>query len=259
MKRSFILIILLSGLVFAQKYDPLTGEEIKIEKFDPLTGNVIDEKEPDSEDLNKVEIPKNVNSEDVNIQRSVSKSISQSMVGEIIKINFFNESDLTGKITSQNKNYVTVDIDSVGEAIIPRKNIKSFYQEQNNKTFYTFRSVEKESDKRSDELEFKRNLDIELSKHSSKSGYATIGVMSCIAAPFTAGLSIPIIAIYRVLPENVEPKSEFYKNLPFNDKMKYKTEFNRMLTEKKKSGIRNGVLGSVGTAALGIGLLILSW
>ena len=259
MKRSFILLILFSGLVFAQKYDPLTGEEIKIEKFDPLTGNVIDEKEPNSQDLIKAEIQQNVNPEDVNIQRSVFKSISQSMVGEIIKITFFNESELTGKIITQNKNYITLDIESVGEAIIPRKNIKSFNQEKNNKTFYTFRSIEKESNKRSDGLEFKRNLDIELSKHNSKSTYTTIGVMSCIAAPFTAGLSIPIIAIYRVLPENVEPKSEFYKNLSFNDKMKYKTEFNRMLTDRKKSGVRNGVLGSVGVAALGLGLLILSW
>ena len=43
---------LFAGFVFAQKYDPLTGEEIKIKKFDPLTGDAIEENKPNIKNEN---------------------------------------------------------------------------------------------------------------------------------------------------------------------------------------------------------------
>ena len=73
----------------------------------------------------------------------------------------------------------------------------------------------------------------------------------------TFGLSIPIIALYSYIPvTKVEPISKFYKDLPPQHKIKYKTEFNKKITAKKASGIQNGMLGS---AVLFFGFNVISW
>ena len=248
MKRSFILFIFLSGFVFAQKYDPLTGEEIKIKKFDPLTGDAIEENKPDIK--NPINDKKDVstNTEDSNNQLQTVKTIPQSMVGEPIKLTFVNDIELFGKITAQNRNYISIDIEFVGEAIIPLKNIKSFSQVSNTNTSYRLSSkpssVENSSNK-VDILDFERSLDAELSQYVRKKSYPVLGIGGCALAPLTFGLSIPIIALYSYIPvTKVEPISKFYKDLPPQHKIKYKTEFNKKITAKKASGIQNGMLGS---------------
>ena len=140
MKRSFILFIFLSGFVFAQKYDPLTGEEIKIKKFDPLTGDAIEENKPDIKNPINDEKDVSTNTEDSNNQLQTVKTIPQSMVGKLIKLTFLNDIELFGKITAQNRNYISIDIEFVGEAIIPLKNIKSFSQVSNTNTSYRLSS-----------------------------------------------------------------------------------------------------------------------
>ncbi len=248
MKRSFILFIFLSGFVFAQKYDPLTGEEIKIKKFDPLTGDAIEENKPDIK--NPINDKKDVstNTEDSNNQLQTVKTIPQSMVGEPIKLTFVNDIELFGKITAQNRNYISIDIEFVGEAIIPLKNIKSFNQVSNTNTSYRLSSkpssVENSSNK-VDILDFERSLDAELSQYVRKKSYPVLGIGGCALAPLTFGLSIPIIALYSYIPvTKVEPISKFYKDLPPQHKIKYKTEFNKKITAKKATGIQNGMLGS---------------
>jgi len=247
-KRSFILFIFLSGFVFAQKYDPLTGEEIKIKKFDPLTGDAIEENKPDIK--NPINDKKDVstNTEDSNNQLQTVKTIPQSMVGEPIKLTFVNDIELFGKITAQNRNYISIDIEFVGEAIIPLKNIKSFNQVSNTNTSYRLSSkpssVENSSNK-VDILDFERSLDAELSQYVRKKSYPVLGIGGCALAPLTFGLSIPIIALYSYIPvTKVEPISKFYKDLPPQHKIKYKTEFNKKITAKKATGIQNGMLGS---------------
>ena len=106
MKRSFILLILFAGFVSAQKYDPLTGEEIKIKKFDPLTGDVIEENKPDIKNPINDEKDVNINTEDSNNQLQTVKTIPQSMVGDLIRLRFVNDIELFGKITAQNRNYI---------------------------------------------------------------------------------------------------------------------------------------------------------
>ena len=248
MKRSFILFIFLSGFVFAQKYDPLTGEEIKIKKFDPLTGDAIEENKPEIK--NPINDKKDVstNTEDSNNQLQTVKTIPQSMVGEPIKLTFVNDIELFGKITAQNRNYISIDIEFVGEAIIPLKNIKSFSQVSNTNTSYRLSSkpssVENSSNK-VDILDFERSLDAELSQYVRKKSYPVLGIGGCALAPLTFGLSIPIIALYSYIPvTKVEPISKFYKDLPPQHKIKYKTEFNKKITAKKATGIQNGMLGS---------------
>ena len=238
----------MSGFVFAQKYDPLTGEEIKIKKFDPLTGDAIEENKPDIK--NPINDKKDVstNTEDSNNQLQTVKTIPQSMVGEPIKLTFVNDIELFGKITAQNRNYITLDIESVGEAIIPLKNIKSFSQVSNTNTSYRLSSkpssVENSSNK-VDILDFERSLDAELSQYVRKKSYPVLGIGGCALAPLTFGLSIPIIALYSYIPvTKVEPISKFYKDLPPQHKIKYKTEFNKKITAKKATGIQNGMLGS---------------
>ena len=140
MKRSFILLALFAGFVFAQKYDPLTGEEIKIKKFDPLTGDAIEEDKPDIKNPINDEKDVNINTEDSNNQLQTVKTIPQSMVGDLIRLRFVNDIELFGKITAQNRNYITLDIEFVGEAIIPLKNIKSFSQVSNTNTSYRLSS-----------------------------------------------------------------------------------------------------------------------
>tara|TARA_B100000575_G_C23107962_1_gene639672 strand:- start:703 stop:1455 length:753 start_codon:yes stop_codon:yes gene_type:complete len=238
----------LSGFVFAQKYDPLTGEEIKIKKFDPLTGDAIEENKPDIK--NPINDKKDVstNTEDSNNQLQTVKTIPQSMVGEPIKLTFVNDIELFGKITAQNRNYISIDIEFVGEAIIPLKNIKSFNQVSNTNTSYRLSSkpssVENSSNK-VDILDFERSLDAELSQYVRKKSYPVLGIGGCALAPLTFGLSIPIIALYSYIPvTKVEPISKFYKDLPPQHKIKYKTEFNKKITAKKATGIQNGMLGS---------------
>ena len=238
----------MSGFVFAQKYDPLTGEEIKIKKFDPLTGDAIEENKPDIK--NPINDKKDVstNTEDSNNQLQTVKTIPQSMVGEPIKLTFVNDIELFGKITAQNRNYISIDIEFVGEAIIPLKNIKSFNQVSNTNTSYRLSSkpssVENSSNK-VDILDFERSLDAELSQYVRKKSYPVLGIGGCALAPLTFGLSIPIIALYSYIPvTKVEPISKFYKDLPPQHKIKYKTEFNKKITAKKATGIQNGMLGS---------------
>ena len=248
MKRSFILLTFFVGFVFAQKYDPLTGEEIKIKKFDPLTGDAIEENKPEIK--NPINDKKDVstNTEDSNNQLQTVKTIPQSMVGEPIKLTFVNDIELFGKITAQNRNYISIDIEFVGEAIIPLKNIKSFNQVSNTNTSYRLSSkpssVENSSNK-VDILDFERSLDAELSQYVRKKSYPVLGIGGCALAPLTFGLSIPIIALYSYIPvTKVEPISKFYKDLPPQHKIKYKTEFNKKITAKKATGIQNGMLGS---------------
>ena len=248
MKRSFILFIFLSGFVFAQKYDPLTGEEIKIKKFDPLTGDAIEENKPDIK--NPINDKKDVstNTEDSNNQLQTVKTIPQSMVGEPIKLTFVNDIELFGKITAQNRNYISIDIEFVGEAIIPLKNIKSFSQVNNTNTSYRLNSKPlplENSNNKIDILDFQRSLDAEFSQYMRKKSYPAIGIGGCALAPLTFGFSIPIVALYSYIPvTKVEPISKFYKDLPPQHKIKYKTEFNKKITAKKASGIQNGMLGS---------------
>ena len=79
-------------------------------------------------------------------------------------------------------------------------------------------------------------------------------------APITAGLSFPIITIYSYIPEkNIEPSSEFYNKLSFDEKKLYKTKFNEAVSDKKRSGIQNGIRASIAIAALGLGLIILTF
>ena len=238
----------MSGFVSAQKYDPLTGEEIKIKKFDPLTGDAIEENKPDIKNPINDEKDVSTNTEDSNNQLQTVKTIPQSMVGEPIKLTFVNDIELFGKITAQNRNYISIDIEFVGEAIIPLKNIKSFSQVSNTNTSYRLSSkpssVENSSNK-VDILDFERSLDAELSQYVRKKSYPVLGIGGCALAPLTYGLSIPIIALYSYIPvTKVEPISKFYKDLPPQHKIKYKTEFNKKITAKKATGIQNGMLGS---------------
>ena len=248
MKRSFILFILLSGFVFAQKYDPLTGEEIKIKKFDPLTGDAIEENKPDIKNQINDEKDVNINTENSNNQLQTVKTIPQSMVGDLIRLRFVNDIELFGKITAQNRNYISLDIEFVGEAIIPLKNIKSFSQVSNTNTSYRLRSKPlslENSKNKIDILDFERSLDAELSQYVRKKSYPLIGIGGCALTPLTFGFSVPIIALYSYIPvTKVEPTSRFYKDLPPQHKIKYKTEFNKKITAKKASGIQNGMLGS---------------
>ena len=140
MKRSFILLTLFAGFVFAQKYDPLTGAEIKIKRFDPLTGDAIEENKPDIKNPINDEKDVNINTENSNNQLQTVKTIPQSMVGDLIRLRFVNDIELFGKITAQNRNYISLDIEFVGEAIIPLKNIKSFSQVSNINTSYRLSS-----------------------------------------------------------------------------------------------------------------------
>ena len=199
MKQSFILLALLAGFVFAQKYDPLTGEEIKIKKFDPLTGDAIEENKPDIKNLTNDEKDVNINTEDSNNQLQTVKTIPQSMVGDIIRLRFVNDIELFGKITAQNRNYISIDIEFVGEAIIPLKNIKSFSQVSNTNTSYRLSSkpssVENSKNK-IDILDFERSLDAELSQYVRKKSYPLIGIGGCALTPLTFGFSVPIIALY---------------------------------------------------------------
>ena len=257
MKRSFILFILLLRLVFAQKYDPLTGEEINIKKYDPLTGDAIEENEPDIKNPINDEKDISTNTEDSNNQLQTVKTIPQSMVGDLIKLTFVNDIELFGKITAQNRNYISIDIEFVGEAIIPLKNIKSFSQVSNSNTSYRLSSKPsplENSNNKIDILDFQRSLDAEFSQYMRRKSYPVIGIGGCALAPLTFGLSIPIIAIYSYIPvTKVEPISKFYKDLPPQHKIKYKTEFNKKITAKKATGIQNGMLGS---AALFFGFLL---
>ena len=248
MKRSFIFLTLFAGFVFAQKYDPLTGEEIKIKKFDPLTGDAIEENKPDIKNPINDERGVSTNTEDSNNQLQRVKTIPQSMVGDLIRLRFVNDIELFGKITAQNRNYISIDIEFVGEAIIPLKNIKSFSQASNTNTSYRLSSkpssVENSKNK-IDILDFERSLDAELSQYVRKKSYPVLGIGGCALAPLTFGLSIPIIALYSYIPvTKVEPISKFYKDLPPQHKIKYKTEFNKKITAKKATGIQNGMLGS---------------
>ena len=96
-----------------------------------------------------------------------------------------------------------------------------------------------------DILDFERSLDAELSQYVRKKSYPVLGIGGCALAPLTFGLSIPIIALYSYIPvTKVEPISKFYKDLPPQHKIKYKTEFNKKITAKKASGIQNGMLVS---------------
>ncbi len=257
MKRSFIILALLAGFVFAQKYDPLTGEEIKIKKFDPLTGDAIEEDKPDIKNPINDEKDVSTNTEDSNNQIQTVKTIPQSMVGDLIRLRFVNDIELFGKITAQNRNYISIDIEFVGEAIIPLKNIKSFSQVSNTNTSYRLSSkpssVENSKNK-IDILDFERSLDAELSQYVRKKSYPLIGIGGCALTPLTFGLSVPIIALYSYIPvTKVEPTSRFYKDLPTQHKIKYKTEFNKKITAKKASEIQNSMLVS---AVLFFGLML---
>ena len=257
MKRSFILFTLFAGFLFAQKYDPLTGEEIKIKKFDPLTGDAIEENKPDIKNLTNDEKDVKINIEDSNNQLQTVKTIPQSMVGDLIRLRFVNDIELFGKITAQNRNYISLDIEFVGEAIIPLKNIKSFSQVSNTNTSYRLSSKPlplENSNKKIDILDFQRSLDAEFSQYMRKKSYPAIGIGGCALAPLTFGFSIPIVALYSYIPvTKVEPISKFYKDLPPQHKIKYKTEFNKKITAKKASGIQNGMLVS---AALFFGFIL---
>ena len=263
MKRSFILLALFAGFVFAQKYDPLTGEEIKIKKFDPLTGDAIEEDKPDIKNPINDEKDVNINTEDSNNQLQTVKTIPQSMVGDLIRLRFVNDIELFGKITAQNRNYITLDIEFVGEAIIPLKNIKSFSQVSNTNTSYRLSSRPsplENSNNKFDILDFNRNLNSELEQYMRKKSYPLLGVGGCLLAPITAGLSFPIITIYSYIPEkNIEPSSEFYNKLSFDEKKLYKTKFNEAVSDKKRSGVQNGIRASIAIAALGLGLIILTF
>jgi hypothetical protein len=93
-----------------------------------------------------------------------------------------------------------------------------------------------------------------------KKSYPLLGVGGCLLAPITAGLSFPIITIYSYIPEkNIEPSSEFYNKLSFDEKKLYKTKFNEAVSDKKRSGIQNGIRASIAIAALGLGLIILTF
>ena len=215
MKRSFILLALFAGFVFAQKYDPLTGEEIKIKKFDPLTGDAIEEDKPDIKNPINDEKDVNINTEDTNNQLQTVKTIPQSMVGDLIRLRFVNDIELFGKITAQNRNYISIDIDFVGEARIPLKNIKSFSQVSNTNTSYQLSSRPsplENSNNKFDILDFNRNLN-----------------------------------------------SELDNKLSFDEKKLYKTKFNEAVSDKKRSGIQNGIRASIAIAALGFGLIILTF
>ena len=257
MKRSFILLTLFAGFVFAQKYDPLTGEEIKIKKFDPLTGDAIEENKPDIKNPIDDEKDVKINTEDSNNQLQTVKTIPQSMVGDLIRLRFVNDIELFGKITAQNRNYISLDIEFVGEAIIPLKNIKSFSQVSNNTTSYRLSSRPsplENSNNKIDILDFERSLDAELSQYVRKKSYPVLGIGGCALAPLTLGFSIPIVALYSYIPvTKVEPTSKFYKDLPTQHKIKYKTEFNKKISAKKASGIQNGMLGS---AVLFLGFML---
>ena len=263
MKRSFILFTLFAGFLFAQKYDPLTGEEIKIKKFDPLTGDAIEENKPDIKNLTNDEKDVKINIEDSNNQLQTVKTIPQSMVGDLIRLRFVNDIELFGKITAQNRNYITLDIEFVGEAIIPLKNIKSFSQVSKTNTSYRLSSRPspfENSNNKFDILDFNRNLNSELEQYMRKKSYPLLGVGGCLLAPITAGLSFPIITIYSYIPEkNIEPSSEFYNKLTFDEKKLYKTKFNEMVSDKKRSGVQNGIRASIAIAALGLGLIILTF
>ena len=101
------------------------------------------------------------------------------------------------------------------------------------------------SNNKIDILDFQRSLDVEFSQYVRKKSYPAIGIAGCALAPLTFGLSIPIIALYSYIPvTKVEPISKFYKDLPPEYKIKYKTEFNKKITAKKASGVQNGMLGS---------------
>ena len=249
MKRSFILFILISKLVFAQKYDPLTGEEIKIEKFDPFTGEVIQEK--DLELKKPINYGRDANSyvEDSVNQLSAVKSIPQSMIGNPILLRFINDIELFGRITAQNRNYITLDIENVGEAIIPLKNIKSFNLANKNKITYNISSkspIGENYNNKIDILDFERSIETEFSQYMERKNYLFLGMGGCALAPLTFGLSIPLVAIYGNIPvKKTEPISKFYRDLPSQYKIRYKTEFNKKITAKKASDIRNGMIGSV--------------
>tara|TARA_Y100000816_G_scaffold16809_1_gene10998 strand:- start:82 stop:870 length:789 start_codon:yes stop_codon:yes gene_type:complete len=249
MKKSFILFILISGLVFAQKYNPLTGEEIKIEKVDPFTGEVIKEKELESKKSINDGSDANSYVEDSVNQLSAVISIPQSMIGDLIILRFINDIELFGRITAQNRNYITLDIKNVGEAIIPLKNIKSFNLANKNNTSYGMSSKSPKGENynnKIDILDFERSIEAEFSQYMEKKNYLFLGVGGCALAPLTFGLSIPLVAIYGNIPvKKTEPTSKFYRDLPSQYKIRYKTEFNKKITAKKASDTTNGMIGSV--------------
>ena len=249
MKKSFILFILISGLVFAQKYNPMTGEELKIEKVDPFTGEVIKEKELESKKSINDGSDANSYFEDSVNQFSAVKSIPQSMIGDLIILRFINDIELFGRITAQNRNYITLDIENVGEAIIPLNNIKSFNLANKNNTTYDISSkslIGENYNNKIDILDFERSIESEFSQYMEKKNYLFLGVGGCALAPLTFGLSIPLVAIYGNIPvKKTEPTSKFYRDLPSQYKIRYKTEFNKKITAKKASDTKNGMIGSV--------------
>ena len=159
------------------------------------------------------------------------------MVGDLIRLRFVNDIELFGKITAQNRNYITLDIEFVGEAIIPLKNIKSFSQVSNTNTSYRLSSRPsplENSNNKFDILDFNRNLNSELEQYMRKKSYPLLGVGGCLLAPITAGLSFPIITIYSYIPEkNMSPVVNFIINYLLMKKNCIKLNLMKKMSDKK--------------------------
>ena len=216
-----IISVILGTVIFAQEFDPETGELIE-KKYDPVTGEIIEEKQYDPITGELIETDKETEEKTVIIFLKSGDSI-------------------TGIIESETDTEVTLLSNTLGRLTLDKVNVRSI-QPFSGVSVSNFPSTEVKVDE-------SRPTYFSVIAHAEQAANNTINqgtlVMGTLGGCVTGVLGIPLIVI--VVEGNVgmkQPNSNFYKELDPASKSIYDKTYSREYKELR----RKYVYGTWGTA-----------
>ena len=226
-----IISVILGTVIFAQEFDPETGELIE-KKYDPVTGEIIEEKQYDPITGEIIETDKETVEKTVIIFLKSGESI-------------------TGIIESETDTEVTLLSNTLGRLTLDKKvNVRSI-QPFSGVSVSNFPSTEVKVDE-------SRPTYFSVIAHAEQAANNAINqgtlVMGTLGGCVTGVLGIPLIVI--VVEGNVgmkQPNSNFYKELDPASKSIYDKTYSREYKELR----RKYVYSTWGTAACGVFFLIM--
>ena len=225
-----IISVILGTVIFAQEFDPETGELIE-KKYDPVTGEIIEEKQYDPITGELIETDKETEEKTVIIFLKSGDSI-------------------TGIIESETDSEITLLSNTLGRLTLDKVNVRSI-QPFSGVSVSNFPSTEVKVDE-------SRPTYFSVIAHAEQAANNAINqgtlVMGTLGGCVTGVLGIPLIVI--VVEGNVgmkQPNSNFYKELDPASKSIYDKTYSREYKELR----RKYVYSTWGTAACGVFFLIM--
>ncbi len=229
-----ILTVLLGSVIFAQEFDPETGETIKIQ-YDPITGEIIKEVQYDPETGELIKSDKET-------------------VEKTVLILLKSGDSITGIIESETDTEITLLSNTLGRLMLDKVNIRSI-QPFSGVSVSIFPSTEVKVDESKPTYFSVVSHAEQAANNAVNQGSNVVGALAGCIGTMVFGIGMPIVAL--AVENNYgmkQPDSNFYKELDSASKSIYDKTYSREYKELR----RKYVYGTWGAACGLIFLLMIS-